>query len=116
MPYSAGMANNQTKPEPWNRIFSYVDAPTNKLGHDGDYYIDERTNLLYGPKAYGAWPNDGCPAFGIIKRSTLNLSEARSHQLWPGKKKFSWRDGALSQWCNKLRRRFLKSRPSERLP
>jgi hypothetical protein len=30
-------------------------APSNSLGLNGDYYIDEATGNLYGPKAAGAW-------------------------------------------------------------
>jgi hypothetical protein len=109
------MANNRTNPEAWNRIFSYVDRPTANLGNDGDYYIDELTNLLYGPKANGVWPKNGRPALGTCKRSTLQISDARSQRVWSRKKRFSWREGVLSQWCNKLRRHFVRSRPSERL-
>jgi len=31
-------------------------APSNTLGLNGDYYIDEATGHFYGPKASGAWP------------------------------------------------------------
>jgi hypothetical protein len=31
-------------------------APSNSLGLNGDYYIDEATGNFYGPKAAGAWP------------------------------------------------------------
>ena len=31
-------------------------APTSGIGVDGDFYINTATNILYGPKASGAWP------------------------------------------------------------
>lgn len=30
-------------------------APDNGVGSDGDFYIDTATNMIYGPKAAGAW-------------------------------------------------------------
>jgi hypothetical protein len=108
------MANNRTKPETWNRIFSYVGRPTNSLGDDGDYYIDERTNLLHGPKATGAWPENGSPVHSVCKRSTVELSVVLSPRVRQQKKSFTWDGRMLSQWRNKLRRSFVRSRAPER--
>jgi hypothetical protein len=38
-------------------IRSGAGAPAATLGTDGDYYFDQDTGTLYGPKAVGAWPS-----------------------------------------------------------
>lgn len=39
-----------------NTVLSGSGAPGSGLGANGDYYIDPATSLIYGPKAFGAWP------------------------------------------------------------
>jgi hypothetical protein len=39
-----------------NTILNGKGAPKNSLGIDGDFYIDTRSLLIYGPKAKGKWP------------------------------------------------------------
>ena len=39
-----------------NTILNGKGAPLNTLGINGDFYIDTRSLLLYGPKAKGVWP------------------------------------------------------------
>ncbi len=39
-----------------NTILNGKGAPTSKVGINGDFYIDTRSLLLYGPKASGKWP------------------------------------------------------------
>ena len=39
-----------------NTILNGKGAPLNTLGINGDFYIDTRSLLLYGPKAKGMWP------------------------------------------------------------
>ena len=39
-----------------NTILNGKGAPKSSLGIDGDFYIDTRSLLLYGPKAKGKWP------------------------------------------------------------
>ncbi|MEO5723911.1 MAG: hypothetical protein ABIR12_06130, partial [Ilumatobacteraceae bacterium] len=39
-----------------NTILNGDGLPPSDLGHDGDYYIDNSTTTLYGPKADGEWP------------------------------------------------------------
>lgn len=33
--------------------------PSNSIGIDGDYYFNSITDVLYGPKFSGSWPNTG---------------------------------------------------------
>jgi hypothetical protein len=58
------------------RIFSYNGWPTNDLGKDGDFFIDELDNMLYGPKTDGAWPESGVPAVGVCKRNFFGMTAA----------------------------------------
>ena len=39
-----------------NTILNGKGAPSNTLGINGDFYIDTRSLLIYGPKAKGKWP------------------------------------------------------------
>ncbi len=39
-------------------------APADTVGNDGDFYIDTAANVLYGPKAGGAWPAAGTSLVG----------------------------------------------------
>lgn len=39
-----------------NTILSGKTPPTSSLGKNGDFYIDTRTMIFYGPKANGIWP------------------------------------------------------------
>jgi hypothetical protein len=39
-----------------NTILNGKGAPLNKTGIDGDFYIDTRSLLIYGPKKSGKWP------------------------------------------------------------
>jgi hypothetical protein len=45
-------------------ILSGSGAPSNSLGNDGDFYIDTAAEVLYGPKAGGAWPAAGVSLVG----------------------------------------------------
>jgi len=38
-------------------ILSGTIAPAATIGNDGDFYLDNTTNILYGPKTSGAWGN-----------------------------------------------------------
>jgi hypothetical protein len=40
-----------------NTILNGKGAPKSALGHDGDFYIDTRSLLIYGPKIKGKWPS-----------------------------------------------------------
>lgn len=39
-----------------NTVLNGAGAPTGAIGNDGDFYIDNTTALIYGPKAGGVWP------------------------------------------------------------
>ena len=39
-----------------NTILNGKGAPLSKIGIDGDFYIDTRSLLIYGPKKSGKWP------------------------------------------------------------
>jgi hypothetical protein len=40
-----------------NTILNGKGAPKSSLGNDGDFYIDTRSLLIYGPKTKGKWPS-----------------------------------------------------------
>jgi len=48
-----------------NSVLSGEDNPTNAVGLDGDFYINTTSNMLYGPKAGGAWPPVGESMEGV---------------------------------------------------
>src|ERR1700729_4230938 len=39
-------------------------SPAAALGDNGDFYLDTSTDVLYGPKAGGAWPGTGVSLIG----------------------------------------------------
>lgn len=39
-------------------------APTGAVGADGDYYLNQDSTTLYGPKASGSWPAPGVTLIG----------------------------------------------------
>jgi hypothetical protein len=45
-------------------VLNGTGAPASSLGHDGDFYLDTAANVLYGPKAAGAWPLTGASLLG----------------------------------------------------
>lgn len=47
-----------------NTIRSGTGPPSNLLGNNGDWYIDNQAYVLYGPKAGGAWPMPGVTMIG----------------------------------------------------
>ncbi len=47
-----------------NTILNGSGAPSNTLGHDGDFYLDTSADALYGPKTSGAWPASGVNLVG----------------------------------------------------
>jgi hypothetical protein len=49
---AAGRANSKAA----NTILNGKGAPKSSLGIDGDFYIDTRSLLIYGPKIKGKWP------------------------------------------------------------
>jgi hypothetical protein len=57
-----------TKPEAAVRVFFYIGTPGNTIGRDGDFYLEEETNILYGPKAWGVWPEEGVKVSGSLMR------------------------------------------------
>ncbi len=52
---SATAAGRTTTPAT-NTILNGKGAPRNSIGINGDFYIDTRSLLLYGPKTKGKWP------------------------------------------------------------
>ena len=45
-------------------ILNGTSAPTASVGTDGDFYLDTTSEVLYGPKAAGAWPAAGISLVG----------------------------------------------------
>jgi len=56
---SGGIGGTGTNGTNGSVILAGVATPTASLGNDGDYYLNEATYTLYGPKASGAWPTTG---------------------------------------------------------
>lgn len=53
-------------------ILNGTGAPSAGLGNNGDFYIDTAANVIYGPKATGAWPGSGVSIAG--SGSTLTVA------------------------------------------
>jgi len=47
-----------------NTVLNGTGPPASTLGNDGDFYIDTAADVLYGPKASGAWPTTGTSLVG----------------------------------------------------
>lgn len=62
-----------------NSILNGSGAPTSATGIDGDWYIDNVSNLFYGPKAAGVWPGSSgrVAAVGALLAAN-NLSDLNS--------------------------------------
>jgi hypothetical protein len=59
------------------KILSYMGSLPNQFGNDGDFYVDEMTNMLYGPKKDGQWPETGVLAAGLCKRTWIAFNRMR---------------------------------------
>jgi hypothetical protein len=59
------------------KILSYMGSLPNQFGNDGDFYVDEMTNMLYGPKKDGQWPENGVLAAGLCKRTWIAFNRMR---------------------------------------
>jgi hypothetical protein len=55
-PVDSGSAAGRTTTPATNTILNGKGAPKNSIGINGDFYIDTRSLLLYGPKTKGKWP------------------------------------------------------------
>lgn len=44
---------------PGSTIYPGVGIPSNAIGINGDYYLDQASAILYGPKAANVWPGSG---------------------------------------------------------
>jgi len=67
------------------RILSYMGSLPNQFGADGDFYVDEMTNMLYGPKKDGVWPENGVLAAGLCKRTWIAFNRMRVPSKLPEK-------------------------------
>lgn len=57
-PGNQGIPGIQGNPgTPGSITYSGIGTPSNALGINGDYYIDQSQAYLYGPKASGIWPS-----------------------------------------------------------
>ncbi len=54
-----GMASSALSGTAGAQLLNGVGAPATSVGSDGDFYLDTRAMVLYGPKASGAWPTPG---------------------------------------------------------
>jgi hypothetical protein len=55
---SAYVEQGCTKPERPIQVYSYWGNPSENVGEDGDFVLEEITGYLIGPKANGRWPED----------------------------------------------------------
>jgi hypothetical protein len=65
------------------KILSYTGSLPNQFGNDGDFYVDEMTNMLYGPKVAGVWPETGVLATGLCKRTWIAFTRMRVQSKIP---------------------------------
>ena len=56
LPPDLAAAAGRSPSSPVNTILNGKGAPKSSLGIDGDFYIDIRSLLIYGPKSKGKWP------------------------------------------------------------
>lgn len=61
---------------PGSQLLSGTGAPTAATGRDGDFYLDQLTKILYGPKTGGMWPVPGIQLGGPAALSTFNDTPA----------------------------------------
>lgn len=61
----------------FNTILSGFGPPSNTLGNDGDYYLDQQDWFLHGPRANGAWPA-GVEIIGAPGQNGLNADVFRT--------------------------------------
>ena len=54
--HESASAAGRSSTSPVNTILNGKGAPKSSLGIDGDFYIDVRSLLIYGPKKKGKWP------------------------------------------------------------
>jgi hypothetical protein len=86
-------AAGRTITTPANTILNGKGAPKSSLGIDGDFYIDVRSLLIYGPKRKGKWPtpqnlqgptgasgNDGKNGADGKSASTSNVNSVTGQQ------------------------------------
>ena len=59
-----------------NTILNGVGIPSKKLGINGDFYIDTKSLVLYGPKINGAWKNSTSLKQAEVKSVTTVIGEA----------------------------------------
>jgi hypothetical protein len=59
-----------------NTILNGVGVPSKKLGINGDFYIDTKSLVLYGPKINGAWKNSTSLKQAEVKSVTTVIGEA----------------------------------------
>jgi hypothetical protein len=70
------------------KILSYMGSLPNQFGNDGDFYVDEMTNMLYGPKKDGVWPENGVIATGLCKRTWIAFTRMRVPSKRPERRIF----------------------------
>jgi hypothetical protein len=56
IPATPASAAGRTTTSISNTILNGKGAPANTVGINGDFYIDTRSLLIFGPKANGKWP------------------------------------------------------------
>ena len=49
---------------PGSTVLNGSGVPSSGTGANGDFYIDDDTDILYGPKASGVWPGSGVSLVG----------------------------------------------------
>ncbi|NCT99815.1 MAG: collagen-like protein [Comamonadaceae bacterium] len=63
-----------------SRIYRGTGAPSNALGQDGDFYLDDATATLLGPKVAGAWPPTGLSLAGPAGPAGANGQDGQNGQ------------------------------------
>ena len=89
-----------TKPERPIRVYSHWGDPSDNVGEDGDFVLEEITGSLIGPKANGRWPED------LIRIEDPVIGKPGCFPRWGTPDKRVGTGGCLEAWF-KIAIRFL---------
>jgi hypothetical protein len=74
-------------------VLNGTSNPTSE-GADGDFYINTTSNMIFGPKASGAWPNSGVSLIGIASMGSISgTSTANGATITSGELNLAPADG-----------------------
>jgi hypothetical protein len=86
-------------------LYSGTTIPSNAIGEDGAWYVQEVTNNVYGPKVSGLWPSTPSGSFGpAFTNGALPPNNPTAGAMWwnpsEGILYVSIRDGLVPVWVD----------------